>query len=420
MTRRRRLGAALVRALVPALGLLFALSLASSARAGDDAAEDPEVVVHVPVDQMDVLLEADRRGVLLHYAEYVKLLQEARAHLAEMRGLPPATAAIVRADGTLDLASAEGARLEMRFDVEVLLPGVSYLAFPLDGLGVEDVRVEGGGTYEETGGWQHLRFEGEGVRHVTLTGWARVDQDGPSRVVAMRLPPAAAMALRTTLPPAASGSAIGEGGAIPFQTPVDRREQLSIRPTSDGSVRVAWAPAARAEEGPPVLDAETDTLHVLEDGLVHSRVVVHVNVLRTPVDRIVLRIPPESALRSVGGDGVTGEVRDEDRARVVLSLDKPRRGPWTATLDLETPLEASKAFALPRVLVEGAIRQPGETAVRVGRGVDLESVDVTGGRRLSAGKDPSILRWALADATPGSRVPSRPRPCVSRRRPPRT
>ncbi len=91
-------------ALLLVLLVLVPLGRRPRGRHDDDVRSDakrpgPDVVVHVPIDEMDVLLRADRRGVVLKHEEYERLLAEARLQSAVQRALPPADGSILFAEG---------------------------------------------------------------------------------------------------------------------------------------------------------------------------------------------------------------------------------------------------------------------------------------------------------------------------------
>ncbi len=398
------------------VALLLAGTLPLAARAGEpappkpapppspqaaDTDPGPEVIIYVPIDEMDVILEADRRGVVLRYEEYRALLEEARARARAQARRPPARAALLSATGEVDL---ETGRLVATWRVRVLEDGVAFVPFPFHDVALETIEVEGG-RYEERNAMGWLRLEGKGERSVRVVGRVGETEDGERHSVAFRLPPAAAMALRVAAPASATGEVAGEGAPIAIETGPSEGEIVDVRPAPDGRVAASWTPAARGPVGPPVLDAEIQVLHVLAGNLARTRAVVRVRISRTPAQSVALSLPAASAVRSVGGKGMIGSRRSDDRGTLTLDFDAPHRGVVQAVLDLETPYEPGPDTALPRIDVVDAVRQRTELALRVERGVVLEDVRIRGGRRLPLPKKaPDVLRYELADASSEVRV----------------
>ncbi|MFV1957909.1 MAG: hypothetical protein ACC662_00710, partial [Planctomycetota bacterium] len=371
-----------------------------SARADD---VDPEVVVHVPIDQMDVLLEADRRGIVLDHAAYQRLLAAARARASADEARPPVDAALLAAEGVLDLtesaaAPPRGAPFSITWRVRVLADGPSLVDFPWRGAAVETIDVEGEGQYEERAGRGRLRFEGRGGLTVTVTGFAAVERTEARRRIDLVLPPSGAMAIRLRLPAAVTGFVEGEGGLQRFETAAREASERLVRPRRDGRLSVVWGPAARSADLPPVLDVETRTLHTIDEGMIRSRILVHVEVFREGVETLRLRLPARSGIRAAGGKDVVATARSADRRHLLVTFAKPVRGAVEITLDVETPYRPRAGVPLPRVAVEGALRERGRVDLRFGRGVEARAVHVRGGRRLVAGKRKQgdvVLEYAL-------------------------
>ena len=288
----------------------------------------PEIVVHVPTNEMDVLLETDRRGVVLRHGEYQRLLTEARANAARLGLRPPVDGSLVSARGTLDLTDPRTGRVRLDYEVSVLADGPSVVPFVVRGFALDRVEVEGEGRYEELDGGGRLRFHGAGPRRVHVEGFVSVYRKGEQRLVDVTFAPAAAMALDVTVPQAVAGHRRG-GGRVPAPRE-PRRAGPDVRrsgPTRAAGCGSPGAPPQRnAQEGPPVFDVQTRSLHTIEDGLIRSRVVLHVDVLRTPV----VRARPGPARRTMAIRAVERQGRDglgpERGPRRVSAWSSPTSG----------------------------------------------------------------------------------------------
>ena len=137
-----------------ALLALIALAAwgASPASAGD--AKGPTELVHVPTEEMDVLLRADSQGIVLKYAEYQRLLKAAKARAAALEAQPPVDGTLVSCTGAIDLTPERAATMDLSYGVEVLADGPRSVDFPLRGFAIERLLIQDpegtpSGRYEE-------------------------------------------------------------------------------------------------------------------------------------------------------------------------------------------------------------------------------------------------------------------------------
>ena len=389
--------------LLPLAALVALACLAAPSVRADDA--QPTELVHVPTDEMDVLLRADRQGIVLKYADYQTLLEAAAVRRALLEGQPPVDGTLVAAEGTIDLLTdAKAAGLDLRYRVTVLADGPRSVPFPLGGFALEDLVVQdldgaASGRYEEWQGHPRLRFEEPGERVVTARGSAAYARKDETRYLDLRLPPASAMALTLRLPPGVECHVQGEGPVTVVRTPASSSQEVRARPSRAGRLRIAFQPAAKgADAGPPILDTRANALHDVGDGLVHSRVILQVDVFRTPVSQLTVEMPRDFALRSLTGQGVTGYVRDETTGRVRVDLEKPVLGSVVLTIEGERPYRPGPDVALPNLGLADAVRHRATMAVQFGRDVRVRGLEVAGGKRLPASREQGqehLLRYEL-------------------------
>ncbi len=394
----------MTRTLLLSLIALTALGL-RPALAGD--AKGPTELVHVPTKEMDVLLRADRKGIVLRYAEYERLMKAAKARAASLEAQPPVDGTLVSCAGTIDLTPERAATMRLTYGVDVLADGPRSVAFPLRGFAIEHLLIQDpdgtpSGRYEEWGGRPRLRFAEPGPRVVTATASAAFARKGAQRYLDLWLPPASAMALSLRFPAGMEGVVIGEGAAVTVRAPSDGPLDVRARPSRSGRLRIAFAPRAKGTEGgPAILDTRTNSLHSVGDGLVHSRVIVNADIFRTPVSRLQLDVPEGFAVRSLTGKGVTGFRRDASGRSLTVDFGKPVLGTAVITLEGERPYQPGPDVEMPNVTVTGAVRHRAEMSMQFGRDVRVRGFDVTGGKRLPASRakgQTHLMRYALTRA----------------------
>ncbi len=369
----------------------------------------PNELVHVPTAEMDVLLRADSKGIVLRYEEYERLLAAARARALALKAQPPVDGTLVAASGTLDLTAERAGRLRMTYNVEVLAEGPRSVDFPLRRIALESILIQdtegaADGRYEEWKRGPRLRFESPGRRIVTVEGSAAFARKMEQRYLDLVLPPASAMAVTLKFPAGVEGVVIGEGAPVEVRASADGPAETTVRPGRQGRLRIAFAPAAKgADDGPPIIDTRTNSLHTIGDGLVASRIIVNADVFRSPVSDLTLDVPADLAVRSLEGKGVTGFQRLQSGA-IRVQLEKAFRGTVTMVLDAERPYRPAAAVAMPHITVQGAVRHRAEMSMRFGRDVRVRGITPTAGRRLPASRakgQQDLLRYALhrQDAT---------------------
>ncbi|MDJ0976850.1 MAG: hypothetical protein QNJ98_20510, partial [Planctomycetota bacterium] len=374
----------MIRAYPLLLGL--AVLVAFAWPAVPTSADEPEELVHVPIEEMDVLLKSGKRGIVLRYDEYKALVDAARKRRELLEAEPPVDGALVSADGTLDARPADAARFELTYDVRVLASGPRSVRFPVGGFAIERLTFsEGEGLFEERRGRPRLYFETSGPRRVRVQASAQYSKKGESRLLDMLLPPAAAMGVTLRLPAGYDAIVVGEGPAIRVPAKA-QAHTMRVRPGRTGRLRLAMAPAAKGTDGPPILDSHVHGVHTVADGVIKSQIGVTTDVLRTAVSRLSLRVPADLAVLDLGGDGVTGFRRSADRERIDVDLAKPVLGRVGLKLTAESAYTPGPAVAPPRVRLADAIRHREHVGLYFGDDVKLRGVTPTGGRRIGAGK----------------------------------
>ena len=363
--------------------------------------------VFVPVDQLDLLLQSQREGIVLDHAAYRRLLDAARARARAGDAPAPVDGTWVDATATVNLLGPTYGTIEGTWTAVALRPGTSRLRFPIRGAVLE--RLEGeGARLEQSFGSAAVVWDAPGRHTVSLKLSAPIGSKDGARTFVVDVPPAAAMSFDVKLPPGVEGVVEGMAGAQRFTTPAGQPTVVRARPTAKGRLTVRFAAAAKVAEGPPILDAHVVAAHRLGDGRDELRIAAEVDVYRTPTDRIVLDVPDDLALLAVGGDGVVRHARSDDRRQLVLELGEPKTGRLVVTLQGEVPFTADGLRELPAVHVVDALRERSTVGLDAATDVRVDDVLVADGRRLPAENGQTALRFGLVSAAGTLRVALRP------------
>ena len=298
------------------------------------APKEPAIptVVHVPIDELDTLVRAQGRSILLRYDEYRALLDAAGANDADARSLPSLDVVPLSAEGTLDLTDERGARFTAVYRLRGLAPGPRSTGFAAGGLAFESVRVEaegGRGTGPLRGARRaRAHLPRRARRPARVGGRVGGALDGGHHA-ALRPLAAQPRGDGARAHDSAGRAGLDRGRRRAARRPVSGREGGRGSRAADAAAGISsshWAPSAKGSEGPTVIDAEVRTLYTLGDGVVAVRALVRADVLRTPTDTLTLDVPPDLAVHAIEGPGITGFVRSEDRTRVSIRLEKPTLG----------------------------------------------------------------------------------------------
>ncbi len=210
--------------------------------------------------------------------------------------------------------------------------------------------------------------------------------------------PCAVSSLTATLPGAAL-AVESEGAVAPQSVEKGNTTVFTATYPAAPTITVAWRPRPPVAR-PPRLYAESETLAVVDDGLIRVEARVATQIVHTAAKELHFRLDPKAIVLGVAGKNVANwaEEAAQDAKGVAVTLAQPALGTQEAeiTYELEFPADGGDV-ALGAVRLEGALRDQGCLAVASTGAVQVEpgKTDVP---RIGVSELPERIRKARADS----------------------
>ncbi|MCU0727337.1 MAG: hypothetical protein MUE73_16385, partial [Planctomycetes bacterium] len=351
-----------------ALPLLAVLALLGGLAGAQDAPpEARRKIVYVPQEDMDALLEKHGRGVLLSVADYLKLLDSARAAgFAPVAG-PPSDAAVL-AGSLVGTVTEERYEIRASFTVRTLKEGLVRVAFPFSQVGVGEVLVAGQPallSQDAEGGFLLLPGRGDHEISVALTG--RTARQEEFRSLAFGLPAASSLRFDLTFPPKSEVLGAGAGGLRSEETAEGVRVTGFAPPT--GTFSALFRPRRDAGAAESTISSVARTLHRVGPRRLQTLALLRITVFRKPVRELVVALPAGDAVTEVASPNLASWSQDES-GRVTLRYPADVAGLVPVVLTAERNLPGPGEVSLPAVTVPGAVDERGLVGIAFEPGLD--------------------------------------------------
>jgi hypothetical protein len=351
-----------------ALPVLVVLALLGGLAGAQDAPEARRRIVYVPEEDMDALLEKHGRGVLLSAAEYLDLLDSARAAGYAPAAGPPA-GAVVLAGLLAGTVTEERYDLTATFLVRSLKDGLQRAAFPLDRVGVGEVLVDGSPALlsrDAQGGYLLLPGRGDHEVSVALTG--RIERQEEFRSFSFGLPAASSLRFDLLFPAKSEVLGAGVGGGLRTEDTADGLKATGFAPPT-GTFAAAFRP--RREEGfaDSVVHSVARTLHRVGPRRLETLAFVQLNVWRRPVRELSIALPAGDVVTDVASPNLSAWAQDES-GLVTLRFPRDLMGFVPVALTAERNLPGPGEVVLPAVTVPGAADERGLLAIAFEPGLE--------------------------------------------------
>lgn len=355
-------------------------------------AEEPGIRrVYVPVDELNLIFDRDKKGVLLPKAEFAKLYNLARDH-AEKTARQPA--GIVLSDVEY---SARVANEQMLISAMVTFTqfsrGWQMLPLPLRGLAVERATLNDQparlGRFGKAG-TLHLLHDEPGMAKLHLELSCPLAPLGSDKVAAFGLIPSPSATLSVTLPagkhleldgswldrpePGSQGDSIDQQAV--YHIPVGGKSDVRLRITDQQTRQTAQS----------LVFATTGFGVDVSPGEVSWQAVTTLQVFGRALDRFVFSVPDALEIAQVDSSGLQAwELADStthpDRTTITLTYRQPVDGSRRIVFRGVTKAPADERWTVPNLLLHGAASHVGRVVVRHPPGVRLLLEEARGVRR---------------------------------------
>ena len=231
-------------------------------------------------------------------------------------------------------------------------------------------------------------FERDGKFPVQLTFAAAVQQSGNWSSVDFRVAPGAVQPIILR----------GLDADTQFEFPGAARPEwktnhfLSYLP-ADGTVKLSWKEARKAEEGKLFFAAEMLSQISVSPGLMRQVALLDFKVMQGELSRVEMVLHGAGEVTRVQGDQVLAwsieAVADSTDRRLIVQLNQPQKDSFGFQVQLQTPLGAFPQTAdVVRIQPEGATRFAGYVRIVNEGAVRLEVAQASGASQISPEKFP--------------------------------
>lgn len=364
--------------------LLATLLLAGgglSAAQDPDPARQPKVrEIFVPFEDLNVLLEAGPRRVLLSRAEYDELLKQAK-QAPESRA--PQAAVLVSAEYTASIRQ-ERAQLTGRLVVDVLEEGLHAVPLDLGGVGLQSAKLDGRGAAigRAADGRPTLLVEGTGRHELVLEMVAPLQTTAARQVLQFRLPRPPAARLRLSVP----GDVDVKSGAEVASRVVDEageQTDFELLP-NEGDTTLVMTLNSRLLRQSRTVVARSVLVDEVTEAYEKLHATVSLAILHRAVDRFRFALPDGFEITQVSSPLLARWDIEEENGRRVLGVQLQEQTTETVVLSLSAiktggPSEAApfpRAWRFPRLQPLDVAGQVAVVGVLVEQRLEARSISV--------------------------------------------
>lgn len=371
---------------------LFALASAGLAQPADLVTELSEAKrVYVPAEDLDVVVERDRRGTMLTKKKFEELLGLAKANAVKAGPDLP----IILTSGSYQ-ARIVGDQMLLSVTAELTQFAGDWqlLNFPMQRISVEKATLDNEPAMlgRNQDGSVSLLSDGKGAHTLQMELSTELTSQGSDQVAAFALLRAPTGTLSLTLP---AGKRLLVG-ALQLERPAPLEEAADYKIAIGGAPGIQLRITDRAAEN--ASDALTFAstgygLHVAP-GEVTWHALTTLQVFGKPVDRLTFTVPSTLEIADVEATGLEAWALSddpEDKQRTVISLtfgqafDGSRKISFKGVMAVET----GKPWAVPPLMIKNITSHIGQVIVQHPAGVRLRIEETEGVRRATQEQKPT-------------------------------
>src|SRR5262245_28790217 len=363
--------------------------LEAQAPAPPTESEEPDVRrVFVPVEDLDVILEHDKQGVILSRAEFLKLAADAKKNVAET----PESPHKLVVSGAQYMARVQDDQLIVSAVIQLnqLARGWQTATLPYRGLAVESATLDDKpariGRGAADGRPLVLLSQDAGKHTLKLELAAPLATVGSDKVAAFGLAPISSATLNLSLP-AGKFLHVDE---LPLERSAAADQSATYAVALGGKSGVALRITDRQtqHDGASLVFAGTAIgLHVAPEERTW-RAVTSLNVFGKPIDNLTFAVPRSLDIVSVESTGLErweiGEGPGGNTTTLKLVYRQPFNDSRTVTFSGISASEIGQPWSVPTLLLSSATSHLVRVLVQHPPGLRLQQVEATAVRRVAA------------------------------------
>lgn len=384
MTSRRFLRFAL-----GGLCLFAVLGIRLSASEKSLPADLPTRKIFVPADELDVVIERDKKGVLLPQAELKTLLERAARNPA-LKNPPPSSQLVSKCDYAARIVG-DHLLLTVTADLQQLVPGWQAWTFPLQRLAVEKATVDGETAFigRQDDGALTLLTSKEGAHVLKLELSTEIVTLGSDQAIAFSLLGSPTGELTITLP--AGKRLLLDGLQRERPAPIDQPAEYKVAIGGHPKLQLRITDRATDRKADALVFATTGYGLFVTPGEVTWHALTTLQVFGRPVDRVVCSVPGYLEIADVEATGLeswtlTDDPANAQRTLITLTFGQPLDGSRKLTFRGVMPVPAGTPWQVPPLTIVDATSHIGQVVLQYPVGVRLQIQEMDGIRRSTVGQ----------------------------------
>jgi hypothetical protein len=345
--------------------------------------------IYIPAEDLDVVVERDRRGVMLTTKKFNELLGLAKANVAN--GLAPKLPIVLTSSNYQARVAGDQLLLTVTAELTQFANDWQSIAFPTQRLSVEKATLDDQPAMLgcNPDGSLVLLSDQKGTHTLTLELSTELTSLGSDQVAAFSLVRAPSGFLSLTLP---AGKRLLVG-ALQLERPAPLEE------AADYKIAIGGAPAVQLRITDRAADNAADALtfattgyglHVAP-GEVTWHALTNLQIFGKPIDRLTFSVPDTLEIADVEATGLEAwELNDdpEDNQRTVISLTfgQPFDGSRKISFKGVMAVETGQPWDVPPLSIANITSHIGQIVVQHSAGIRLRIEETAGVRRATQGQ----------------------------------
>ncbi len=371
------------------MSVIAIFGILQSASAEDVKLDVPARRIFVPTEELDVVVERDKKGVLLPQAE-LKTLLELAAKNPALKNPPPTAQLVSKCDYAARIVG-DHLLLTVTADLQQLVPGWQAWTFPLQRLSVEKATLNGEPAFigRKEDGALTLLTPKDGTYVLKLELSTEIVTLGSDQAIAFSLIGSPTGELTITLP--AGKRLLLDGLQRERPAAIDQPAEYQVAIGGRPSLQLRITDRATDRKADALVFATTGYGLFVSPGEVTWHALSTLQVFGRPVDRVVCSVPGYLEIADVDATGLeswtlTDDPANPQRTLITLTFGQPLDGARKITFRGVMPAPAGTPWLAPPLTVVDATSHVGQVVLQYPVGVRLQIQEMDGIRRATVGQ----------------------------------
>lgn len=358
-------------------------------RADDAKVDLPTRRIFVPAEDLDVVIERDKKGVLLPAADLKKLIELAEKNPA-LKNPPPSAQLLSNAQYSGRIVG-DHLLLTVTAELQQLVSGWQAWSFPLQRLAVEKATLDGEVAFvgRKDDGTLTLLTSAKGAHTLQLELSTEIVTLGSDQAIAFALLGSPAGELTLTLP--AGKRLLLDGLQRERPTPIDQPAEYKVAVGGRPSLQLRITDRATDRKADALVFATTGYGLFVTPGEVTWHALTSLQVFGRPIDRVVCSVPGYLEVADVEATGLESWQLSDDpanpqRTLITLTFGQPLDGSRKISFRGVMPAPAGTPWVVPPLTIVDATSHVGQVVLQYPVGVRLQILELDGVRRATVGQ----------------------------------